>query len=183
MVGIIEDRHQKMRLRESRIDGAMAIMVSLFSLLLITGRLFLFTPYEVSGVSMSPTLADGDRVMVTKEEQVEFGDIVVFTSPVNYEEDYIKRVIGVSGDTIDIKEGTVYVNGEQLQDGEGFGTTDTLREMEEVSTVVPEGHIFVLGDNRENSMDSRIFGAVPNKLLKGKLMCRILPIQDIGCSL
>lgn len=149
-----------------------SIWLSVASLVLIIGRLFLFTPYDVSGQSMYPTLHDGDRIVVSHDKELERGDVVVFTSPITMEDDYIKRVVGVAGDTIEIRSGHVYVNGEQLED-ENLGTTQTLRTEDTIKTLVPTGTVYVLGDNRENSMDSRVFGAVPDELIKGKLVLNI----------
>lgn len=183
MVVIFEDRHEKRRLRESRIDGAIAVILSFFSLFLIIGRLFIFTPYQVSGTSMNPTLGDGDKVVVTDDKEYKQGDIIVFQSPVKENTDYVKRVIGVAGDTVTIQEGKVQVNGEEVYNEEEFGTTDSYRETDFLETYVPKGHVYVLGDNRENSMDSRIFGTIDKKLIKGKLFCRLMPVKDFYCDL
>lgn len=149
-----------------------SVWLSVASLVLIIGRLFFFTPYDVSGQSMYPTLHDGDRIVVSHDKELERGDVVVFTSPITMEDDYIKRVVGVAGDTVEIRSGHVYVNGKQLED-ENLGTTQTLRTEDTIKTLVPTGTVYVLGDNRENSMDSRVFGAVPDELIKGKLLLNI----------
>ena len=95
---IIENRHMKRQEQMVRSDNILAMVFSALSMLLIVGRLFIFTPYQVSGLSMSPTLADGDRVVVTNENEYERGDIVVFESPIEEGMTYIKRIVGLEGD-------------------------------------------------------------------------------------
>lgn len=166
----------------AKLDGAFAVVISMLSLLLIIGRIFIFTPYQVSGLSMSPTLGDGDKIVVTSEEGYQKGDIVVFTSPIKPDDTYIKRVVGVPGDTIEIKEGKVFVNGEKIDSLEGYGVTEALRDTGELETYVPTGQLYVLGDNRENSMDSRVFGTIKSSTVKGKLACRLVPLKDFTCG-
>lgn len=180
---MIENRHEKRRERHNKLDGIVAVVFTAVSLFLILGRLFIFTPYEVSGLSMSPTLGNGDRVVVTDGDKYELGDIIVFESPVDSSVDYVKRVIGVEGDTVTIQNGEVWVNGEKVYNQEEFGVTDSFREDGFLETLVPKGHIFVLGDNRENSMDSRIFGTISTRLIKGKMFCKLLPVSEISCGI
>ena len=132
---------------------------------------------------MSPTLGDGDRVVVTEEESYKQGDIIVFESPVDGRVDYVKRVIGTEGDLVSINEGIVTVNGEEVYNQEEFGETDSFRKDKKFDTLVPKGHLYVLGDNRENSMDSRIFGTISTDLVKGKMFCRLSPVKDFKCEL
>ena len=183
MVVDIENRHEKRREQSNKLDSIVAVFFSFISLFLIIGRLFLFTPYQVSGLSMSPTLGDGDRVVVTEEESYKQGDIIVFESPVDKGVDYVKRVVGTEGDLVSINEGIVTVNGEEVYNQEEFGKTDSFREEKKFDTLVPKGHLFVLGDNRENSMDSRIFGTISTDLVKGKMFCRLSPLKDFKCDL
>lgn len=178
-----QEKGEKRAKVANRLDGGLAILISLLSLFLIVGRLFLFTPYQVSGLSMSPTLGDGDKVMVTEEDAYNRGDIIVFNSPIKADETYIKRVVGISGDTVTIKDGSVSVNGEKVLNQEEFGVTESFRETGESETIVPSGELYVLGDNRENSMDSRIFGTIGENTVRGKLFCRLMPIQDFQCNM
>ena len=141
-------------------------------------RIFLFEPYLVEGSSMDPTLKDGDRLFVNKTLQfigkVEEGDIVI----IDGEEEkvrYVKRIIGLPGDTVSAEDGRVYVNGEELEEtylnsnkeeAEQMGMLLTS-EFEEI--VVPEGSYFVMGDNRLNSMDSRNgLGLIDDDRILGK---------------
>ncbi len=155
-------------------------------------RYFLFAPILVDGLSMMPTLKDQDRMVVNKIAykigEPERFDIVVFHA--TEEKDYIKRVIGLPGDTIEYKEDTLYVNGtayeepyladykEQVIDGpltEPF----TLEEITGEVTV-PEGEVFVMGDNRRYSKDSRHIGTVEISEILGKTSLVYWPIEDFG---
>lgn len=180
---IIENRHMKRQEQMVRSDNILAMVFSALSMLLIVGRLFIFTPYQVSGLSMSPTLADGDRVVVTNENEYERGDIVVFESPIEEGMTYIKRIVGLEGDKVTISHGKVMVNGEEVYNDEQYGETNNYRLESINETLVPKGHFYVLGDNRENSMDSRIFGTISGKNVQGKLICRLAPVKEFYCNL
>ncbi|MBA4536205.1 signal peptidase I [Bacillus aquiflavi] len=154
-------------------------------------RKFLFAPILVDGFSMMPTLHDRDKMIVNKFSytigEPERFDIIVFHAPEN--KDYIKRVIGLPGDRIEYKNDTLYVNGKayeepyleeykkQVIDGpltEPF----TLEEKIDRETV-PEGHLFVMGDNRRFSKDSRHIGAIPMEKVIGKTRVVFWPIEGI----
>jgi len=125
-------------------------------------------PTRVSGSSMSPTLDDGDRILLNTFNKINNrGDIVVFHTKENTL--FIKRIIGIEGDQVKIREGSVYLNGQKLDEPyvDGKGTLFGL-EM-----IVPEGHVYVIGDNRSNSVDSRVLGAVLESDILGSLMLRI----------
>lgn len=137
-------------------------------------------PTIVHGTSMNPTLQDGDYLLVSKQaytfHEPERGEIVIF--PVGEEQKlYIKRVIGLPGDVITIESGEVYVNGnvnsqDYTLDGYTSGDIDSL--------VVPEGELFVLGDNRLNSIDSREIGTQKIDDVKGVAFVRLWPLNEIG---
>lgn len=154
-------------------------------------RYFLFAPIVVDGLSMMPTLHDQDRMIVNKFSykigEPDRFDIVVFHAPEN--KDYIKRVIGLPGDTIEYRNDTLYVNGKaydepyleeyknQVIDGP---LTDPFTLEEKIGReTVPEGHIFVMGDNRRFSKDSRHIGAVPIEEVLGKTNFIYWPVEDI----
>ena len=155
-------------------------------------RYFFFAPILVDGLSMMPTLKDQDRMVVNKIAykigDPERFDIVVFHA--TEEKDYIKRVIGLPGDTIEYKDDTLYINGkaykepyldeykEQVIDGpltEPF----TLEEITGEATVT-EGEVFVMGDNRRYSKDSRHIGTVKTSEILGKTSLVYWPMDDFG---
>lgn len=118
---------------------------------------FLIKPFKIPSASMEPALVPGDRVLVNrlsyKFGSPQRGDIIVFRSPDDPNVDYIKRVIAVGGDSIEIKEGQVLVNNEPLVE-------DYIKEVDVENfrlQHVPDGHVFVMGDNRPDSLDSRVW--------------------------
>jgi len=149
-----------------------------------------FHAFKAEGKSMEPDLHDGDRLIVARilYEEVDFGlldwlpgydssdlrwgspgrgDVVVFDSPVR-DERLVKRVIGLPGDTIDVHGGEVYVNGERLDEPYARGGTACLQTCE--AFLVPDGRYFVLGDNREDSVDSRQGWTVSHDGISGKVI-------------
>jgi signal peptidase I len=149
---------------------------------------FLIQAFWIPSPSMEPTLDVGDRVLVNKLSykfhDVNRGDVVVFERPPGAStgqngeiKDLIKRVIAVGGDTIEAKEGEVFVNGERVDENylEPGTPTDNLP-----LKTIPDGHVFVMGDNRTNSEDSRIFGPIDEDAIVGRAFIRVLPITDIG---
>ena len=151
-------------------------------------RTFLFTPIVVEGSSMEPTLQDQERMIVTKIGEPKRFDIVVFHA--SESEDYIKRVIGLPGDRIEYIDDTLYINGtpydepyldefkQEVVDRPLTGSF-TLRETPVGSEVVPEGHLFVMGDNRRGSTDSRHIGAIPMEKVIGTTNIVYFPIKEI----
>lgn len=144
-------------------------------------RTFLVEPYMVSGPSMMNTLQDQERLLVNKlvyyTRQPKRGEIIVFKYPSDTRRDFIKRVIAVGGDTIEIKDGKTIVNGEAIDESyirEPFHTN--LPKM-----TVPQGHLFVMGDNRNNSEDSRFqdVGFVDLSLVKGKASVIFWPLGQM----
>nr|WP_044022718.1 signal peptidase I [Bacillus sp. SG-1] len=150
-------------------------------------RGFLFTPVLVEGASMNTALEDRERVIVSKIGDIDRFDIVVFHR--DEQQDYIKRVIGLPGDRIEYKEGTLYVNGvpveesyldEQKEKLHGDLTKSlTLEETAVGQATVPEGHLFVMGDNRRDSTDSRHIGAIPIEEIVGTAKVVFYPLTDI----
>lgn len=154
-------------------------------------RQFLFVPVSVEGPSMEPTLQHQDRLILNKVEEPDRFDIVVFEAPDDPESQYIKRIIGIPGDTVEYKNGVLFVNGEQIYEPylEGFKLHQpqweyfvidfTLQELTG-EIAVPEGQYFVLGDNRSNSKDSREFGFIDAETVQGTANFRVMPFGDFG---
>src|SRR5579863_3816821 len=131
--------------------------------------IFLFRPFHVSGDSMFPTFKNGEYILTNlialKTQGVQRGDVIVFVAPPDHEKDFIKRVIGLPGDTILLKGGFVYLNGKKLDESAYLGSDVRtyggafLKDGE--SYTVPPGNYFVMGDNRPFSSDSREWGLLP----------------------
>lgn len=146
-------------------------------------KTFIFNSTYVLGNSMHPTLHEKDRLFAVKVPLYfagpSRGDVVVIPAPDDKDKDYIKRIIGIEGDTIRIANGQVYLNGEILE--EKYIDSGSYTQTYEFDTwEVPEGQVFVLGDNRADgaSKDSRIFGTVPMGTIKGITGFRYFPIDD-----
>ena len=134
---------------------------------------------EVRGGSMLPGIQDRDRILV---DHVSYlftrparGDIAVLRYPMDPSLDYVKRVIGLPGDHVQICEGYVWVNGQLVE--EPYVEPDSNDPYALVDTIVQEDSYFVLGDNRIRSSDSREFGQVPHEYLRGKVRARLWPIE------
>ena len=146
---------------------------------------FIFQPTKVEGLSMYPTLDEGDRLISTsipyyfnKPKQ---GDIIIFKSPYNDQEAYIKRVIGVEGDNIRIEDGSFYINGKKLEEPYLDKSVNTYPSYNGINTwKVGDKEFFAVGDNRDNSSDSRDFGPVSKDEIIGKANFRFWPIDKIG---
>jgi len=138
---------------------------------------FIVKPFTIHQVSMQPTLLEGDRILLNRLSyhfrDPENGDIVVLHSPVTEGEDLVKRVVAVGGDRVAISDGSLYVNGER-RDEPYLMEQEFGGEMEE--TLIPEGMVFVMGDNRNNSGDSRYFGPIDNESIIGCAFCVYWPI-------
>lgn len=152
-------------------------------------RNFLFSPAIVYGESMLPTFEENDRLLLSKVSDIQRFDLVVFDAP-DSEERYIKRVIGLPGDKVEVKDDVLYINGRQmeepyLEDVKKELLLDKLTgdfTLEEITgeSVVPEGTLFVMGDNRLHSKDSRFFGPIPISSLIGEVKLQIFPLKKIG---
>ncbi|OLO40873.1 signal peptidase I [Alkalihalophilus pseudofirmus] len=175
--------------RSETYEWIKAVLIALLLAVLI--RYFLFAPIVVEGESMVPTLHHSDRMIVNKIGYTigdpERFDIIVFHA--SEESDYIKRVIGLPGDEIEFIDDTLYINGEAYEEPyldelkeELNGATLTYDfSLEEVtnSVVVPEGYLFVMGDNRRRSLDSRDIGFIPYGEVVGKANFVFWPFADI----
>lgn len=138
---------------------------------------------QVDGDSMYPTLQNGERLLICTFMQPEYGDIVVIDSYIPYGKPLVKRVIGKAGDTIDIdfEEGIVYRNGVALQESYTAEPTWTYESVD-FPVTVPEGCLFLMGDNRNASKDSRDaeIGCVDTRDVLGVALWRVLPFSKMG---
>jgi signal peptidase I len=140
----------------------------------------LFHLSVVRGSSMAPSIHDGDRILIDPVSylfgEVQRGDIVVLQYPLDPSVDYIKRVVGLPGDEIEIEHGEVWVNGRPLEEPYVLGPDPATTLQVEVLPA----HYFVLGDNRARSCDSREFGQVPVGYVRGKVELRVWPPTRAG---
>ncbi len=146
---------------------------------------FIVQPVKVEGTSMLPRLHDGERIFVNKliyydeyswAPKVDRGDIVVFWFPDDPSKSYIKRVVGLPGDTIEMRDGTVRVNGTQI-DERYLDPRFNVSPRSQAPVYVRPNYYFVMGDNRDNSSDSRSWGLVPKKYVYGKALLRYWPLS------
>jgi signal peptidase I len=165
-------------------EYAISIVVCVIIALVL--RNFVIARADVDGESMYPTLRDNDVVFVEKVsalwDKYSRGSIVIFETHNVKNDIYIKRVIAVAGDEVEIRGGKVYVNGNILKEEylpEGTATKAERFMMENRIFKVPEGYVFVMGDNRGNSVDSRSFGPVKVEDIKGRAVMRFLPIKTM----
>ena len=149
---------------------------------------FLGRPFTVSGASMYPTLHNGDRMVLSKVGDIHRFDVVILKAP-DENVEYIKRVIGMPGDTVEMKSGVLYINGKIVE--QPFINTEALAKqtvfiddftLESLTgeSKVPEGKYFVLGDNRGVSKDSRMIGFIDRSAIEGKAVFTIWPFGRIG---
>lgn len=161
-------------------EWAQAIITAVVLALLI--RMFLFEIILVDGSSMEPTLYDRNRVFVNKIGYLigepQHGDVIIFKTPEGNQSNYVKRLIGLPGDRIRIENGIVYLNNQPLD--EPYIADPPYNDYAEAT--VPEGTFFALGDNRNDSKDSRDFriGFVPRENLVGKAVWRIWPLDSLS---
>ena len=148
-------------------------------------KTFLIQAFFIPSGSMLPTLHKDDRVLVNKLSydlhDVNRGDLVVFERPEGESagqiRDLIKRVVGLPGERIEQRDGDVYIDGELLEEPYLEDGTDTTNLEPQT---VPAGHVFVMGDNRGDSMDSRVFSAIDEDLIVGRAFVRVWPLPDLA---
>lgn len=146
--------------------------------------LFLYQPVKVEGTSMMPSLINEERIFINKFvyrfglSEILRGDMVVFWFPGDPTKSYIKRVIGVPGDTVEVNDGTVVVNGEPLV--ESYVPQEYRDHVSMQRRIIPQDQFFVLGDHRSSSNDSRTWGMVPRRFIYGKAVFVYWPLDRIG---
>lgn len=153
----------------------------LIGILLSVGIRTVISPSVVVGESMEGSLHDGDYLLVyklayTKKSPPAYGDVVIINAnEISGNALFIKRVVGKAGDAIEIKDGDLYRNGEYIEETYAM----EKMESENMSVTIPEGEVFLLGDNRNNSLDSRIIGSLSVKdEVIGKVVTRLLPFDQ-----
>ncbi len=154
-----------------------AIEALIGAMLMAAFHLFIVQVSVVKGHSMEPSLHDGDRLVVNRQSpavaELVRGDVVILRYPRNPSVDFVKRVVGLPGDRVALRNGQLWVNGSMAEDRwTCIADLDTTHEV-----VVPEGSCFVLGDNRPVSCDSREFGLVPEGMLRGRVCARFWPLD------
>lgn len=143
---------------------------------------FIVQPVKVEGTSMQPHLEDQERIFVNRFfyhfADIQRGDIVVFWYPRDRSKSYIKRVLAIPGDEVEIRRGDVFINGAQIKERylkREYRSLDSYPKL-----VVPPDQYFVLGDHRSSSNDSRNWGCVPRQLIYGKAFFGYWPLSSIG---
>ena len=145
---------------------------------------FIYQPVKVEGTSMMPALTDQERIFINKftyrfgSGNIERGDMIVFWFPLDRTKSYIKRVVGLPGDTVMIDHGKVYVNGAALD--EPYVPEEYRDRQSKSPETVPADNYFVLGDHRGSSNDSRAWGTVPRSYIYGKAVFVYWPLDKMG---
>jgi signal peptidase I len=173
------------------IDVVETLALTLIAFFVI--QTFVAQPFQVKQTSMESTLEPGQYVLVDKLtprwSAYQRGDIVVLHPPSGWEDGddtpFIKRVIGLAGDTVDIRDGSVFINGTQLNEDYTYAQPDEAAQPTTVSGdehrwVIPAGELFLMGDHRQNSADSRTFGPVEATQVIGRAWLRYWPIDVFG---
>jgi signal peptidase I len=143
---------------------------------------FLYQPVKVEGTSMAPLLSDQERIFINKFvyrfEPVQRGDVVVFWYPLDHSKSFIKRVVGLPGETVEIRQGAVYVNGKIVPEPYVPPQYEDLSDFPPVT--VKKDSYFVMGDHRISSNDSRVFGPVGRQFIYGRAVFAYWPVDHFG---
>ncbi len=149
--------------------------------------LFLWQPHRIKGHSMEPNFHDGELILTNKISyqlhNPQRGDVIVFRAPMEEDKDYIKRIIGLPGERVMVKDGKVYINGHRLEEpylSSSVVTQGSYYLPEGQEKIVPPKSYVVMGDNRPFSSDSREWGPVPYKNIIGKTWFRYWPLSRFG---
>jgi signal peptidase I len=174
---------RRRRARRRALEWPVLIVFAVLSAFLI--RQYVVQTFYIPSASMHETLLEGDRVLVNKVgyhlHDIHRGDVVVFRKPPNLnvnEDDLIKRVIGLPGETVEGRDGKVYVNGAPLQEPYVEPLCHGTGEFPKVT--VPAGKLWVMGDNRCNSSDSRVFGPIDQHLVVGRAFVLAWPLDRVA---
>lgn len=174
--GKTRNRHIRHELRVWTRDLLIAIGLALIIII------FLYQPVKVEGTSMAPLLSDQERIFINKFvyrfEPIERGDVVVFWYPLDRTKSFIKRVIALPGESVEIRQGIVYVDGEEIKEPYVPPQYEDLSDYGPVR--VPTSMYFVMGDHRISSNDSRVFGPVPSRFIYGRAVFAYWPVDHFG---
>ena len=174
------DKKENKKMKKIFVDYIKVIIIALIISFAI--KTFVITTTVVNGISMNPTINDKDRLVVNKiffmKKNITRGDIIDFYVP-EAKKYYLKRVIGVEGDIVEIKDNRLYLNG-KMQNEPYVSTNVTSPHNQTTEWQVPKGYIFVLGDNRSNSRDGRDLGVVSRENIVGKIIFRFYPFNNFG---
>ena len=178
----VKRRHRPRSRRRQLIEWVIVIVAAAMTAVVL--RAEVVQAFEIPSLSMSPTLKQGDRVLVNKlGHDFDRGDIVVFERPPGQEaseiKDLIKRVIALPGETVSSADGRVLINGEPLDEPYLAANVRTVIDEEDV-TRVPTGQYWVMGDNRTQSTDSRFFGPIRKSSIIGRAFVRMWPVNRWG---
>lgn len=159
-----------------KIKDSISFIIIILTIILV--RLFIVTPVRVDGPSMNDTLHDGDILLLDKyDNKYERFEIVVF----NYSgERLIKRVIGLPGEVVSYKNNKLYINGNEIEDNYGLGYTEDFELKNLNLTKIPDNEYLVMGDNRNDSLDSRYFGTISKDKILGSVKYRLFPFNKFG---
>jgi signal peptidase I len=143
---------------------------------------FLYQPVKVEGTSMAPLLSDQERIFINKFvyrfEPIQRGDVVVFWYPLDHSKSFIKRVVGLPGEAVEIRQGAVYVDGKIVPEPYVPPQYEDLSDFGPVR--VPKDNYFVMGDHRISSNDSRVFGPVASRYIYGRAVFAYWPVDHFG---
>ncbi|MFQ6083070.1 MAG: signal peptidase I [Candidatus Aminicenantia bacterium] len=178
---------KKMNLPEKKFNWKKEIKVFLINITIALTISFLIISniaqaYRVEGESMEPGLLDNERIIVSKIiyklREIKRGEVVIFRYPSKPQKYFIKRIIGLPGETVFIEKGDIYVNNQKLN--EPYLKSDFKSQETTPSTFIPSGYYYVLGDHRTSSNDSRNGWLVPRKYIIGKAVFRYWPLKRTG---
>jgi len=173
----------QLKARGKKKSGFVEILESIVIAVVLAAliRIFIFSPFYIPSGSMEPTLQIGDRIIVSKLNyhftKPARGDIIVFRFPLDPDRDFVKRVIALGGETIAFRDSQLYINGKPVD--EDYLPED-LQFPDFGPVKVPEGSYFMMGDNRNNSDDSRRWGPLPEEYIIGKSILIYWPPARIG---
>lgn len=195
---LTKEEIEKRRKKKKR-DNVIEIVKFMLPVVIFAIIVFFFilntSPHMVDGDSMKPTLQNKDRVIVRRTQELKRYEVITFKPPVDSEYQYVKRIIGMPGDMVWTEGNDLFINhqSDSLPDASEFSAATELPDgtikvnisddcLEQMSKFdkIPEGHYFVLGDNRNNSSDSRAFGLVDGKAVEGVVSFRYAPFNHMG---